>query len=167
MAVTDLPISRQTVRGQAQGTRGQIGEGFVGQEQETAVIGNEREAAAALFFGPADPLIAGAQAAGSSTKNQHAQPNTPSGDRIPELLADRTDIAQVMMFAQQTAGAGLVFARGQRLDLDGRQVDRAVALMGADSFGHGPKCETLRATCPAPRANSLLFRYLPRQRNFP
>jgi hypothetical protein len=100
-------------------------------------------------------------------KDQHAQPSAARADRIPELLADRMDIAQVMMFVQQTAGAGFVFAHGQWLDLDGRQINRAVALMGANAlFEHGLKCETLRAICSAPRANSLFFRYLSPRRNF-
>ena len=42
---------------------------------------------------PADPLIAGAQALGSSAKDQHPQPNALGSDRIPELFAERAHIA--------------------------------------------------------------------------
>lgn len=63
VGVALLPVGAQALEGQAQGTGTQIGTGFVGQEQEAAVIDEERQAAAALLFGPADPAIPRAQPA--------------------------------------------------------------------------------------------------------
>jgi hypothetical protein len=102
-----------------------------------------------LFFGPADPLIASAQAAGGSAEDEYAQPAAAEGNGMPELFADGADIAQVMMFGQQSADSRFLFVRASQLNLDLCQTERAVAFVGAKMFGHNPQHEELRATCPA------------------
>src|SRR5437016_1155425 len=83
-----------------------------------------------------------ALAAEGGAKDPHAQPATSAGNSIPELFADRTGIAQVMMVGQQTAGAGFFLARAGLLDLDRRQTERGVAFVGVNVFGHGRSVKT-------------------------
>jgi len=63
MAVALLPVGAEPVGDQTQGTRTQIGRSFVGQEQEPAIIDHQGKTTAALFFTPANPAVAPAQAA--------------------------------------------------------------------------------------------------------
>jgi hypothetical protein len=79
----------------------------VGQEQEAGIAGDEREPAAALLVGPANPLVARAQAAGGGAEDQHAEPVAVGvGDGVVETLADGLEAAQVMVFVQELLGAG-------------------------------------------------------------
>src|SRR6266851_761926 len=98
------------MQAQAQGARGQIGKSFVGQQKKTTVINDERQAAATLFFGPANPPITSPQAARGGAKDQHAQPLALSDDSVPNLFPDSADITQVVMFGQQAPGVGSFLA---------------------------------------------------------
>ena len=99
-------------------------EGFVGQQQEAAVVDDQGQSAAALLLGPADPLVARAQTARGGAKNQHTQPVATSvSDGVEELLADGADIAQIMMSGQQATSAPFGFGCGEQLDLNLSQRD--------------------------------------------
>ena len=93
MAVAQVPILAEPVQHQPQRARPQIGKRFVAQEQEAAVIDNQRQTSPALLLTPADPAVAGTQPAGGGAKNQRSQPAALSiGQSIKELLADRAPV---------------------------------------------------------------------------
>jgi len=58
MIVALLPVGAEPAQHQRQGTRTQIGKSFVGQEQKSAVIDHQGQAAPALLLAPANPLVA-------------------------------------------------------------------------------------------------------------
>jgi len=47
MTVASLPVGAQALESQTQGSRAEVGESFVGQEQEPAVVDHQRQAASA------------------------------------------------------------------------------------------------------------------------
>ena len=121
MAVTRLPVGTEPGQDQAERFGGQIGDGLVGPKQEAGVADDEREAAAALLVGPADPLVARAQTAGGGAKDQHVKPVAVRVDeRVMETLTDGLEAAQIMMRVEQLLGARQ-FVRFQELDLQAVQ----------------------------------------------
>src|SRR5271166_5998164 len=122
MAVTVLPVGTEPVGDQTQGTRTQIGKGFVGQEQEPAIIDYQGQMTASLFLTPANPAVAPAQAAGGRAKNQHPEPLAAGvGHGVKKLLADGADPAQIVMLTQQPLQAGFVVPTIQQTRLDSDQ----------------------------------------------
>src|SRR5208283_2665479 len=100
-----------------------------------AIVDHQRQTAAALFLGPADPAVPPAQPAGGGAKNQRPEPNAaPIGQSINELLADGLDIAQIMMLGQKPMSAGFVFASLQRTNLDFSQRGGKVGCAGLRLF---------------------------------
>jgi len=75
---------------------------LIGQQQESGVVDQQRQAAPPLFVAPADPLIAVAQLAGRGGEEQHAEPSSVEGGRrIPEALADGIRGAKITMLVEQ------------------------------------------------------------------
>lgn len=118
MAVAGQPVGRESGQHQPQGFGGEVGEGFIGQQEIAGVIDDQRQPPAALFLGPAEPLVAGAQAACGGTEDQHAEPVAVGiGEGIVEALADGFETAQIVMLIQQRGAAGQ-FVGLQQTDLD-------------------------------------------------
>jgi len=119
MAVASLPVGAEPIQRQAQRTGGEIGKSFVRQQQEAAVVDQERQAPPPLLFGPSDPLIAGPQPARGGAKDQHAQPvATAVEEGIEQLFTDSVDIAQTMVLGQQAASASFGFGSREQLNLN-------------------------------------------------
>ena len=118
MAIAGVPVCREPGQHQAQGFGSEVGEGFVWQQEKAGVVDDQREAAAAVFLGPADPLVAGAQAASGGTEDQDAEPVTEGvGEGIVEALADGFEAAQIVMLIEQLGTAEQI-VRLQQANLD-------------------------------------------------
>ena len=77
----------------------------MGQQEQAGVVDDQREAAA-LFLGPAEPLVAGVQAARGGTEDEDAEPVTEGGgEGIVEALADGLEAAQIVMLIEQLGTA--------------------------------------------------------------
>ena len=67
-------------------------------QEEAGVVDDEREAAAALFLGPANPAVAVAQAAGGGAEEQDAEPVARGvGEGVVEAFADGLEGAEIVM----------------------------------------------------------------------
>lgn len=145
MAVAGLPVITQAGQHAAEGFGGEVGNGLVGQEQEPGVADDQRKPAAALFIGPADPLIARAQPAGGGAENQHAEPVALGiRDRVAEPLADRFETAQVMVFSQELLNLRQL-VRGQEADLNAVQEVLLVGGEQSQALRHDPRVNRRRA----------------------
>jgi hypothetical protein len=108
MAVARLPVLSEPLQGQPQHARAQIGHRELRQQQKAGVVGHQAQTAAALFFGPTDPLIPMLQVFGRRAENQHGH---PLARRIPgdviKAFAHRAQTAQVMMLTKQLVDRGI------------------------------------------------------------
>jgi hypothetical protein len=88
MAEGDLPIARQTPLAERQNPRPQIENMPVGQDEKTAVVDHQFQAAVALAKVPTDPTITHRALEGRGGKAQQRCPFLLPGGNIPERLAD-------------------------------------------------------------------------------
>ena len=74
-----------------------------GQDEVSGVVGDEREAAAALGDVPAEPLLAILEVVGGSAPAQQSDPPAIHLGDIPELLANQGVALEVVMLFHQLA----------------------------------------------------------------
>ena len=118
MPVAGLPVGAQTIQRQPKRTGSQIGKRSVRQQQEAAIVDNQRQPSSALLLTPANPAVPRAQPARGGAKDQDPQPiATTLGHGIEELLTHGADIAQIMVSGQAAASPGLILDGREQLDL--------------------------------------------------
>ncbi len=125
------------------------------QQEIAGVVDHQGQPAAALFLGPAEPLVTRAQAAGGSAEDQHAEPVTVGiGDGIVETLADGFEAAQIVMLIEQRGAAGQFVGR-QQADLDAREKEWLLRGGEAGARAHIPERKKLGRICSVNWVNPL------------
>ena len=114
MRVARLPIGAELCEHAAQRGRTEVRHRTLRQEEETDVVGDESEAAAALLIGPAYPLFAGPQVPGGRGENQHRHPGAVRvAHRVVQLPADRLHAAEIVPGDEQGLRALALLWRGE------------------------------------------------------
>jgi hypothetical protein len=114
MAVARLPILAQPGQRQPQHARAQIGHGAVRQQQKAGIVGHQAQTAAALFFGPTNPLLPMLQVLGRRAENQQGHPLASGiASEVVKALAHRTQTAQVMVLTEQLANSRYLGGGGE------------------------------------------------------
>ena len=101
MSESGLPVGGQSFSAQGQDARGQVWQMPVGQDQKTAVVGQQIEPIELMVKGPTDPLIASSTFEGGSGKADQADPLITDTGRISQGFTDFGQGAQVMMPVHQ------------------------------------------------------------------
>src|ERR1035437_4660611 len=121
VVVALLPVGSDAPGNLRQNMAGQMGHPHPGQDQKTAVVGDELQARSTLLRRPTDPLVSISALPGGSAKEQAGQLDpgaTPN--QIAEVLANGTAIAQIMMLGQIPPEQLIVRLLGaDHLDLQG------------------------------------------------
>ena len=96
-----FPIAPQTPLAERQNPRPQIENMPGGQNEKTAVVDDQLQAAIAMAKVPTDPTITHRALERRGGKAQQGYPFLPPGGNIPERLADLRQCPQVMMLLHQ------------------------------------------------------------------
>src|SRR6267143_5281243 len=118
MPVLLLPIERQTRRDSPQQMTGQMRHAHPRQDEQTGVVGEQAQMAAARWATPADPPVPGGGLPGSRAKEQTGQRSAVRGlGQVFQALAYAVAVSQIMVSLQEPLEEpGLRSACGQRLD---------------------------------------------------
>lgn len=96
-----LPVSRQAPLAQRQGARRQVGPMPGRQDQEPAVVGQQRQAIVLMAERPPDPAIPNRTFPGGGGKAEQRDPGLAPSGHVPEGFADLGKGAQIMMRLHQ------------------------------------------------------------------
>ena len=152
MAVAGLPVRAEAVEGETQDPRTQIGLVCLGQDEETAVVGHQTQAAVTLATGPADPPLAVLEVFCCGAEDQDCQPAAGGIDRgVEHPFADGLHPAEVVMFSEKALEAALIGRIYQGDDPDIIQRDRTI-FAARFSMLHAPKPKKSGGSCPAQSA---------------
>src|SRR5664280_725118 len=121
VVVALLPVGSDAPGNLRQNMAGQMLNANPGQDQKTAVVGDELQARSTLLGRPTDPLVSASALPGGSAKEQAGQFNPGATlNQITEVLANGTAIAQIMMLGQIPPEQLIVRLLGaDHLDLQG------------------------------------------------
>jgi hypothetical protein len=115
MAVAGLPVGGESLERQGEHAGSEIGNGVLGQDQETAIVDDEGAAAITLGAGPTDPGVAVLEVFGGGAEEEDGDPlalGVHGG--VMQLLAHGLEPAQVVMAAQQRLEAAAVCGVGEQ-----------------------------------------------------
>ena len=134
VVVALVPVGSDAPGNLRKNMAGQMPNADPGQDQKTAVVGDELQARSTLLTRPTDPLVSASALPGGSAKEQAGQFNPGATlNQIAEVLANGTAIAQIMMLGQIPPEQLIVRLLGaDHLDLQGLE-PRQIA---NDRFGN-------------------------------
>jgi len=124
MTESGFPIAPQTPLAERQHPRPQVENMPLGQDEKTAVVDHQLQAAIALAKIPTDPAIARGALEGTGRKAQQGHPFLPPGGDIPQRFADLRQGPQVVVLLHQLLITGL-FEGTNRPDHDLAKVQAA------------------------------------------
>ena len=109
MAVAGLPVGAETSESEAKDAGTQIGLMGLGQDEDTAVIGDQAQTSVPLSTGPADPVVAVLEVLCRSAGNQDCEPATGKIDRGGEHpLADGFAPAEIVVLLEEGLEAAMI-----------------------------------------------------------
>ena len=103
MSVGSLPVVGQALAAEGEHAAGEVGAIRSGQDEVSGVVGNEREAAAALRDVPAEPLLAILEVVGRSAPAQQGNPPAVHFGDITDLFTHQGVALEVVMLFHQLA----------------------------------------------------------------
>ena len=116
--VAGLPVGAEAGQDEAEGFGGEVGDGFMGEKEAAGVVDDEGEAATALFLGPANPVVAVAQAPGGGAEDEDAEPVAGGvGEGVVEAFADGVEGAEIVVLLEEFVTAGQ-FVGGEEAGLE-------------------------------------------------
>ena len=121
----------------------------VGQHQQTGVIGEQTQTAAAWFGGPADEGVTVFEVKGGRAPSGHGQPLALVDESVAQMLAHQGHVVEVMVLNNGLVAAGDVLGGSEQLEVATLQnalfVSRKVTAFG---FAHPGRVEKLGENVP-------------------
>ena len=152
-AIAVLPIRHDASRQQPQDVRGQMLDGYAGQDQEAAVAENARQVCGPLRIAPPEPVIARRKPPGRRADGDAADlPHPRAADQVSDLrAAQRPAPLRMIRLQERIPSPALRGAAGDGLQLDAAQIRQCPAVSR-----HIRRCRT---GTPPPRLGVIARRW--------
>lgn len=100
------PIVAETAQALGENARGKVGEALaIGEDEESAIVGDEKEPASALAGRPPDALVATLQVEGGGAEGQKGHPLAVELGNVAEMLPYERGAMEVVAFLEELVEA--------------------------------------------------------------